>query len=129
MVDKQLTLVAEKVQAAMDVQGLSIRDVAEKAGSTYEHVRNIVRGNVVPSKHYLRTLVDVLSLDLKEMEKLATADRIRTKYGKIPLELAGKNPELEPIERAWSHLSDQHKQDLVAMAQTFSKRDKAETRN
>jgi len=33
--------------------------------------------------------------------KLKTADKIQKDYGKIPLELAGKNAELDPIDRVW----------------------------
>jgi hypothetical protein len=57
------------------------------------------------------------------LERLATADRIRFKFGTIPLELAGKNPELEPLERIWNHLSLDHKADLIAQAQAWAKRD------
>jgi hypothetical protein len=47
------------------------------------------------------------------------------KYGKIPIEISGKNPELEPTERAWENLSAAHKRDLISMAQTFAKQDRA----
>lgn len=33
-----------------------------------------------------------------------------------PSGTAGKNPELEPIERAWQYLSAAHKRDLISMA-------------
>jgi len=40
------------------------------------------------------------------------------------LELAGKNPEMEPLERVWKHLSDEHKADLIAQAQAWATRDR-----
>ncbi len=121
-----VTRIAEKIQEAMDAKNLSIRDVSDKMGSTYEHVRNIVRGNIVPSKFFLNGLCTVLGLNLKEMSALSTADRICMKYGDIPSEISGKNPEIEPIERAWPHMSEEHRKDLIAMAAMYAKRDKTE---
>lgn len=120
---ERVTLISEKLNEQMERKGLSIKDVADKAGSTYEHVRNIVRGNVVPSKYMLRTLSDILGLNQKELEKIAVADRIRIKYGSIPLELSGKNPEIEPIERDWGKLTDAHKKDIITMVQAYAARD------
>ena len=88
----------------MERKGFSIRALSEKLKTTYEHVRSIVRGNVVPSRYILRELAEVLDINLKELERVTTADKIRVKFGKIPLELSGKNPELEPLERAWPYL-------------------------
>jgi len=46
-------------------------------------------------------IADSLDLDYDELMKLKTADKIQKDYGKIPLELAGKNAELDPIDRVW----------------------------
>ena len=69
-------------------------------------------------------LATTLKMDNAELERLATADRIRLKFGKIPLEVAGKNPELEPLERVWNHLSKEHKADLIARAEAWARRDR-----
>jgi transcriptional regulator with XRE-family HTH domain len=103
---------------------VSIREVATKVGTSYEHVRNIVKGNAVPSKLMVRALAEALRMDKEELERIATADRIRIKFGTIPLELAGKNPELEPLERIWKQLSQEHKGDLIVQAQAWAKRDR-----
>jgi hypothetical protein len=68
-------------------------------------------------------LAEALKLDGEELERIATADRIRLKFGRIPYEIAGKNPELEPLERIWSQLSEEHKGDLIAQAQVWAERD------
>lgn len=127
MAEGRETLISERLRAQMDKKALSIRDVAEATGLTYEHIRNIARGNVVPSKFIIRDIAKALDLSVKDLEKAAVADRIRIKYGTIPLELSGKNPELEPIERAWLHLSEEHKKDIISMAQTYAKRDQEKT--
>jgi hypothetical protein len=41
------------------------------------------------------------------------------KFGTIPLELSGKNPELEPLERVWNQLSQDYKADLIAQRQEW----------
>jgi hypothetical protein len=64
----------------------------------------------------VQALADALRMNRGELERLATADRIRIKFGKIPLELSKKNPELEPLERIWKDLSEGHKGDLIVQA-------------
>lgn len=103
---------------------LSIRDVSAKVGTSYEHVRSVVTGNALPSDLMARALAETLKIKKEELERLLTADRIRRKFGTIPLEIAGKNPELEPLERVWNHLSQDHKADLIAQAEVWAKRDR-----
>jgi transcriptional regulator with XRE-family HTH domain len=122
--DKTKSQISELIAASMKEKGLSIRQLAEKLDVVYETVRGIVTGNTVPSPYLVKAVADALGEDQKEWEQLAVSDRIRAKWGKIPMEIAGKNPELEPIEREWKHLSEEHKQDIIAMIQTYAKRDR-----
>jgi hypothetical protein len=71
----------------------------------------------------LKELCKILKLDADEVEDVAVVDRIRAKFGPIPTELTGKNPELEPIERYWPKLSKRHKADIITMVQVFAKQD------
>jgi len=103
---------------------MSIADLAEKLGISYEHVRSMVKGNTLPSKLMVQALADALKIKHEELDRVVTHDRIRVKFGTIPLELAGKNPELEPLERVWKHLSQDHKADLIAQAEAWAKRDR-----
>jgi transcriptional regulator with XRE-family HTH domain len=103
---------------------LSLRDVSIKVGTSYEHVRSIVRGIAVPSDAMAEALAEALKIKKEELERVVTGDRIRKKFGTIPLEIAGKNPELEPLERVWNHLSQDHKADLIAQAEAWAKRDR-----
>lgn len=124
MADQSATLFGQALQDKMDEKGLDIRGLAEQAETTYEYVRKMLRGLALPSKYMLKVLCANLGMNEREMEKLLVADRIRMKYGKIPALLAGKNPELEPIERVWGSLSAGHKEDLIRMAQTWAKHDR-----
>ena len=124
LIFKLQTRTAELLLKRMGESKLSIGDLAQNLGTTYEHVRMIVRGKTIPSKLMVGTLADALKINRDQLERLAIADRIRLKFGKIPLELSGKNPELEPLERIWKHLSEEHKADLVAQAEAWAKRDR-----
>ena len=122
---ESLSLIGEMVRAAMDEQGVSIKDLARKIDTTYEHTRRIVKGEGVPSKYVLKLICQELGIPYKEAERAATADRIKKRFGDIPLELSGKNPELEPIAHAWNHLSEDQKKDATSMIVTWAKRNKA----
>ena len=77
----------------------------------------------MPSKAMVKNLA-ALKMNEAELERLATADRIFARFRTIPLELAGKNPELEPLERVWKYLSQDHRADLIAQAEAWAKRDR-----
>jgi len=115
------------LSSAMHERGLSIKDVAITLGITYEHIRRIVRGESVPSKLTLKAMCELVGADLSEAAKLATADRIRKKYGTVPIEIAGKKPSLEPMERVWDFLTKNQQQDLITMAQALAQRNRAST--
>src|SRR5216684_7150979 len=122
------TRTAERLTKRMEELNLSIAELARKVGATYEHVRSLVRGKAIPSKLMVQALAEALRINKAELERLATADHIRAKFGKIPLELSGKNPELEPLERVWDHLSKEHRADLIAQAEAWARRDREASR-
>jgi transcriptional regulator with XRE-family HTH domain len=107
---------------------LSLSDLAAQTETTYEHVRKIMKGDTVPSKYMVQALAEALKINRGELQKVVTADRIRQKFGTIYLELSGKNPDLEPLERIWKDLSQEHKADLIAQAQAWAKRDREATK-
>jgi transcriptional regulator with XRE-family HTH domain len=121
----QISLATERINAAMEDQGVSIKDLALALGITYEHARKVVRGLVIPHGLLLREICSVLALDHAELLKLVNTADIMKKYGSLPAEIAGKNPELQIIERAWASLSAAQKQDLNTQAVTWAKRNRA----
>jgi transcriptional regulator with XRE-family HTH domain len=120
------TRVGEIISNAMEEQGVSIRDLSVKLETTYEHVRRIVRGEGVPSKFLLKLICDHLGLEYREVEREAMTDRVERKFGgSLPPDILGKrNPELDPIERAWTNLTEEQKHDLVSMAKSWSQRNR-----
>jgi transcriptional regulator with XRE-family HTH domain len=93
----------------MNALDLTVKQVAERAGLSYEHIRQLVNGVAYPSKLALRELCRVLSLDPKRMETLLVADHVEEKYGGIPHALAGKHPELSLLAPTWDLLTPEQK--------------------
>jgi transcriptional regulator with XRE-family HTH domain len=122
--ENMLGQASQKIQDALDVKGMGIRELARAVGITYEHSRRICRGEGLPSRIILREICRVLALDFEEMNKLVTADKIEKKFGGVPMELAGKTPALAPLERIWGDLTTDQQNDLVKMGQQWAKRNK-----
>ena len=126
--EKPFTRTAEIMKRAMEKQGLSIRDVAAKVDVVYEHIANMLRpgSKSIPPERLRTDIARVLKIDKHELTTAGVADAIeKKKWTSFVMEMAKKNPELEPIERDWPKLSKEHKADIIAMVQTFAKRDSA----
>jgi transcriptional regulator with XRE-family HTH domain len=123
--EKIYPLTSDLIEEGMKNKKMSIKDLAIKIDTTYEHVRRLVNGQALPSKFTLKEICNVLGLSYKEAERAATSDRITKKFGTIPLELSGKKPGLAPIERVWDNLTEDQQADVVTMVQGWSKRNKA----
>jgi transcriptional regulator with XRE-family HTH domain len=101
---------AQALAERMNHLDLTIRQLAERSGLTYEHIRKLVKGAAHPSSLALREVCGVLNLDVAAMERLAVADRIEKKYGGIPHALAGKHPELSLLAPWWDRLTQEQKE-------------------
>ena len=88
---------------------LTIRQLAQRTGLTYEHIRKLAKGEAHPSRLALREICGVLQLEPGRMESLAIADRIEKKYGGIPHALAGQHPELSLLAPWWDLLTEEQK--------------------
>ena len=115
-------LFAQELVKRMNELGVTIRDLAEKTEITYESIRKLAHGVAFPSNFVLKEICKILSMDYEHAKKLVVEDRIIKKYGSVASVLAGKNPELDEIERFWAHLTDSQKKDIVAMVQVMANR-------
>ena len=122
--EQHITMLSGRLNAAMEEQNVSIRDLARATESSYENIRRIVKGTTVPSQHLLRAISDVLGLNKDELSKIAKADKIRQKFGTVPLELSGKKPSLEPVERIWDELSEQQQQAVINMTHGWARQNR-----
>lgn len=93
----------------MNQLDLTIRQLAQRTGLTYEHIRKLAKGEAYPSRLALQELCRVLQLEPSRMETLAVADRIEKKYGGIPHALAGRHPELSLLAPWWDMLTQEQK--------------------
>jgi predicted transcriptional regulator len=116
---------AQAFNAHIQEVGLTLLEVSDKTGVSYEHVRKLSRGLACPSRLMLKALCDALQLDHHEMTKLVTVDRIHSQFGHIPEEIVGKNPALAKIESMWPLLSDEQRACLEAQAQVLVEMNKA----
>jgi len=119
------SLLAQRLRESMEAQDLSLREVADTVGITYEHVRKAVNGEVIPSKLALKAICSALNLPFEELYKLSKRQSVRNKYADVLSELTGKNPELQPIEDIWDDLTPGHKEDLVNLTKTWAALDRA----
>ena len=121
------TRLSEILNDAMKAQGVSIRDLALATGVTYEHIRRVVRGMSNPATPLLKLLCGFLDLDEGVVLKYAAADDLERRYGDVPALISGKNPELSMLERYWTDLTDDQKNDLTNLARDWAKRNKENT--
>jgi transcriptional regulator with XRE-family HTH domain len=98
---------AELVQDAMMSKKMKISDLAAATGATYEHIRKLVNSLAFPSGYLFERVCKALSLNREEANRALVADRMRYKYGTVPLELAGRNPRFEHIEKRLLKLTDE----------------------
>lgn len=80
-------LLAERLQIRMAAKKLDLLRLSDNVGSTYEHVRKIVRGASFPSKFFLKILCEQLDINFEEANTLLQIDKVRRRYGFIPKEL------------------------------------------
>ncbi|PSH04374.1 MAG: hypothetical protein CXZ00_05955 [Acidobacteria bacterium] len=74
-------------------------------------------------------LSEILDWDRYDILRLVTADKIEQKHGSIPLEISGKNPELEHFERGWHMVTVQEKDLLRNQYDTFIRQHKKHQRH
>jgi transcriptional regulator with XRE-family HTH domain len=115
------TKIGSMIHEALDNKGASIRDLARHTESTYEHIRRILKGDNIPSKHVLKLICAYLGMDYETANSIATTDRVIKRYGGIPTDTGIKKPELASIENAWDHLTEDQKETLRTMANVMAK--------
>jgi transcriptional regulator with XRE-family HTH domain len=113
------TQYAQRIVKELNEQGLSISDLQEMLGTTYEHARKIVKGASHASKHVRQKIAELLGVPFEELEKLDVADRIRKNYGSLPTIIAGKHPEVEPFERIILQLDEPFREMYLAMGRNL----------
>jgi hypothetical protein len=96
---------------------MTLRDLSNKTGASYEHCRKLLRGLTFPSRLLLKEICRVVpTLKLEEAEKVVVADKMEHKYGKNAYRAFGHDPRLAQYEQVVPHLTkEQHEQFLAQM--------------
>lgn len=118
-------MVGDKIRITMSENQLSIRDLAWKVDGSYENIRRIVNGQSLPSKFLLNSISDILGLNKEEMSHTLKVDQMGKTFGTLPLEMAGKKPSMEPLERVWDDLNKQQQAGILKMAQGWADQNRA----
>lgn len=101
-----MTPMARKLKSLMQEQSprMSIRDLAEALGVSYEHARRLKRGESMPSRLLLKGIAEHFRLDIRELELLHRTERLQREFG----EVAGASDwseEIEELAGNWSRLT------------------------
>jgi transcriptional regulator with XRE-family HTH domain len=113
----------------MGEMGVSISELAERTEVVYETVRRIVSGQQPPSKRLLVDICNVLKLDFDRCNEMLVAEKIKAKFGAVPLRMAKKNPQLQPIEDSWGFLTEQEKAHILTLVDLYARQRRTKTRN
>jgi len=127
--EQSATRFGEMLQGKMAEKQLSIRELSAAVGSTYEYIRKLVRGLALPSKYMINTLAPILDMDVAEAQRLIDTDKLAKKFVGFTVEVAGKNPELESMERGWQDLTDSQKEALLMQFKTYIAQNKKHRRD
>lgn len=112
--------VASELQRLMDQYDppLSIRGLSVKLGVSYEYVRRLVRGLVLPSELASRELARFFGIDCEVFAALVERDRIAREYGNAYL-IPNSDPELAKLASSWELLTVKQKQALLSQLDLF----------
>ena len=101
---------------------MSVHELKDATAVCYERARTAVTGDSPPGKHLLRDICRVLQLDFAAANEMLITEEMRRKYGRVPARLAGRNPELEPVEELWQFLTPEEKEHITWLVHRYAER-------
>jgi transcriptional regulator with XRE-family HTH domain len=108
--------------------GVSVRELATRAGSSYEHIRKLIMGQCLPSDALLGRLCAALELSKKEMNNRVLKDRMIFRYGDAAWRAAGIDVRAAPCYILLPLLSRSEREFFIFQLKTLgeAKRHRAE---
>jgi len=110
------------IYTRMKGRGISIHQLADATGVCYERARTAVTGDEPPGKRLLLDICRVLKMDPEPMTEMLITEQMKRKHGRLPARLAGRNPELQPIEELWQLLLPEEKEHIVWLVGRYAER-------
>ena len=81
----------------MNDRNMSVRELADAVGVTYEHIRKILVGDCLPSDSVLGRLCEALLLSRREMGQRVAKDRLIRRYGDAAWSVCGLDPKFATV--------------------------------
>ncbi len=85
-----------RLEQRANEKGLSVREIATKTGSTYEHIRKLIIGQCLPSDSMIERLCVALELSKKEMSRRVQKDKMIFQFGDAAWQAAGIDARAAP---------------------------------
>ena len=108
---------SQRIREAMTAKNISIRDLARHTQLSYENARFIIHGKRRLPEPITRLVCEHLGVEQEEIERLRSFDEVNHHVSCVP-------PSFTPMERFWSALSEEHRQDLVCLARRWAAQDR-----
>jgi transcriptional regulator with XRE-family HTH domain len=80
----------------MNEMGVSVRQLATKAGTSYEHIRKLIMGECLPSDSMIERICAALELNKKEMGRRVLKDKMIFRFGDAAWQAAGIDARVAP---------------------------------
>ena len=93
----RLGLLNARLVRIMNDRNMSVRQLAEALGVTYEHIRKILVGDCLPSDSVLGRLCEALLLSRREMGQRVAKDRLIRRYGDAAWSVWGLDPKFATL--------------------------------
>jgi transcriptional regulator with XRE-family HTH domain len=110
---------AAAIREAMEREDLTLGELKELLGTSYEYTRRLRNGLAFPSKLLLKEVCKTLKLNPETMRSLIIKDRLQQKYGGVPSELTGKSDRVAEIERQVEKLTPEQFEQLKGFLQVM----------
>lgn len=110
------------IHTRMKERSVSIHQLADATAVGYERARTAVTGDEPPGKRLLCDICRVLKLDLKSMTEMLITEQMKRKYGRVPAQLAGRNPELQQIEELWQLLLPEEREHITWLVTRYAEK-------
>ena len=119
-------LFGEALQQEMEEKNISIQNLSDEIGVTYEHVRRLIKSMAFPSKPLMGMMAQALKWNkerMAEMQRMVLKDKLKHKYADLPESLYGgdKDPKYDRAERNLRKLNEAQFEMISSMIEAAAK--------
>ena len=113
----------------------TITSISRQVGTSYEHIRKIVKGDPVVSKQLNAAICTILQLPEQDMWALAQQEKSQKKFGAAPGQFSAQvlnqaysamprpaQMRLNQLSKTWPRLSAGDQQRVLSIVETFAQK-------